>query len=323
MSDQRPTLSVRIDPKALRELKEFGGDFSVTQAEVIEKLLKYFFKQTPDLQAHIIAGIDIDQISIISSAMEQIEWGNHAYSKRFWPWAIETYSHLYIKAEGVEVIVRLSAFKLGSAWMDLAMDLRQVAFWREWGSGERREYYMASIQSLRFAVAYFIRFNRSLKQHQKSQPPHPVVLYNEACVFSLIAQYITEMDATEDRVVAAQQSVQQRNKAVECKRPSFEGENNISLKANQFTSKAMDRLNSMGKDYYGDLFAFSDMQWLFEHSNKDPDLEFIRDNYNEEFGRWLSKYKSTATILESYNILRSLVPKDIKNQFLTEVPDVQ
>jgi len=349
MARATSTLSVRIDPDVLTKLIEYTNNRrGVTQAKVVESLIKYFARQSPEQQHLIVMGVGSDYLALIGKALQLVTWGDHANKGRFLPWVIETFGELdRISAAaqesandeeptndpvGLLSLRRIAWFKLGSAWMDLAMELRARALADLAGyldgdalktndstpdapkPNEWHEHYAAALESLRVAIAYHRFFNKSLEM------PQPTVLYNQACAWTLIAQYITERNASNKELAPlAQRELhrQEEEKKLEeaqilqmCLPPSNNGEADVALE------QATECLHSIRIHYQGHTegMPLADTQWLFDYAERDSDLAFFRRGRGPEFNRWLNERKSRTSILDSFKRLRSGLSKEVAKE---------
>lgn len=358
MAKATSTLSVRIDPDVLTTLIEYTKNHrGVTQAKVVESMIKYFARQSPEQQHLIVMGVGSDYLDLLGKALQLVTWGDHAYSGRFLPWAIETYSKLdKISAEaqesvdddesikdpvGVLSLRRIAWFKLGSAWMDLAMQLRtralvdlalylknmaaqsDAATPNESKPDEWQELYAAAHKSCLVAIAYHRLFNKSLEEFEHL--PQPTVLYNQACAWTLIAQYLTEQNASNQELYPlAQRELQQQEEERQqeeeqmlqsCLPPADD------LEADHALQKAAECLQRIRIHYEGDTegMPLADTKWLFDYAERDPDLACFRRGKEVTFKKWLDERKSRTSLLDSFKRLRNeVVPAEIGDIIASE-----
>lgn len=350
MARATSTLSVRIDPDVLTKLIEYTNNRrGVTQAKVVESLIKYFARQSPEQQHLIVMGVGSDYLALLGKALQLVTWGDHAYNGRFLPWVIETFGELdRISAEaqesandeeptsdpvGLLSLRRIAWFKLGSAWMDLAMELRARALadlarhlddaasktndstpdapkTNEW-----HEHYAAALESLRVAIAYHRFFNKSLEMAQ------PTVLYNQACAWTLIAQYITERNASNQELgpLAQRELYRQEEEEKKLKEEQIL-QKSLPLPHNGEADDALEQatgcLQSIKIHYQGHTegMPLADTQWLFDYAERDFDLSFFRRGRGDDFQRWLDERKSRTSILDSFKRLRYGLPKEVAKE---------
>jgi hypothetical protein len=278
------------------------------------------------------------------------------------PWVIEIYNELDSISKGTKYPVkeadtssrnddlltgilslrRIAWFKLGAAWIALAGELRKQALLdlaglfsdgtlqQDTATPESKVddwtvLYDAAVDSLRVAVANYGLFNQSLEQFKKE--PHRIVLYNQACTWSLIAQYITEQTATNQELhpfaMAEWQNEENRKVTDE---PELCLISSGNVEADKALRKANDCLKHVTINFMNDAdgetedMPFADAQWLFDYAKVDSDIAFYRNCSKEEFGKWLDRRKGIS-LLDSYKGFRRKLPEDIKNFMASEFSD--
>jgi hypothetical protein len=237
--------------------------------------------------------------------------------------------------EGILSIRRMAWFKLGRAWIDVAKGLRSKAVidladsfpapaakpeavtsgkQKEKKQRQRnekpknwKELYGAALNSLRIAIANFRLFNRSLEQSGKLE--HPTVLYNNACAWSLIAQYLTEQNADNDALEPLVRDKQSEDgpggmgglTPNACLKPSGAPEVERALQ------KGWEDLSKITIDYRGDAegMPFADAQWMFEFADRDPDLACLHEGKKDDFEKWRDKGMPHSSLLKSYERFQS------------------
>jgi hypothetical protein len=360
MAKGTKSLNVRIDTDTFDKFNKYTKTHDIfTQAKIVENLIKYFMKQNEEQKHLLVMGVGVDYLNLLGEALQLVNWGDHAFRGyetsrgsqisrgSFLPWIIETYNRLNelsAKAQkpwenvnspnnldGILFLRRIAWFKLGAAWIKVAMELRTQALVdladylnkgnspgsstkNESKPGDWNEVYDASIYSLRVAIANYHLFNKSLEKFRKQ--PHPTVLYNQACTWSLIAQYITEQNATNkklDKLAQAAFQEEEKRKKTEkqtleaCSLPSGIVEADIALQ------KANECLQKITIHYPGDAedMPFADAQWLFDYAESDPDIACFRKSYEKEFEKWLRKRTARISLLDSHKHFRSNLSEDI------------
>ena len=347
------TLSVRVALKHFNALSKYAENNKYrgfSQAKVVESLIRYFIQQSKEQQDLIMLGLNTDYFELIGEAMQLIHWGDHSFINGILPWAISTYNKLdkisveaqtsiqesLVKEETVKDMIgvlslrRIAWFKLGSSWMDLAAEIRRRALVGFANSLKTeinqpvsetpdnskpslwKERYNSAIESLKVAIIYHRYFNESL-----GNEPHPTVLYNEACAWSLIAQYINEKNATNEVIIplAEIESKKEEEKLNQIKEQFAE----VALYAtdNFEISKALQKvsecLNKINIEKVGETkgIPLVDTQWLFDYADNDLDLAFFRNNKDDLFKNWLDARKSPSSLLTSFKRLRSDLPSDV------------
>lgn len=370
MARTTQTLSVRIDPEVLKDLIEYTRkNRGVTQAKVVENLIRYFNQQSPEQQYLLVRGVGTDYLDLFGEALQLVTWGDHAVQGykdsrgnqaargSFLPWVIETYNKLdEISASAEEIntlnkrevsqdlvgilsLRRIAWFKLGTAWIFVARELRtqalidladrpgDSALTNAITPSEYKALYDAAIDSLRVASANFRLFNKSLEKFGKK--PHPTVLYNQACTWSLIAQYISERNANDqERELLAQATLQEEGeKGKEAAGQPSEKCVPTSgiLEAENALRKANEYLQNITIVYQEDTegMPFADAQWLFDYAERDPDIACFRKEQEDDFKMWLHKKTARISLLDSYRRLRDRLPKDVAEVIAAESSDIK
>lgn len=354
MATTRPkTLSVRIDRKKVDDLSAYTRDRrGISQAKVVESLIGYFLKLNEEQQHLILIGEASDYLGLLGPALELITWADHAYSRPTisLPWAIELYGQLdkkFAEAQesirdsestknqvGVFSLRRIALFKISNAWMDLAMRLRARALSKlganfkhesprantakasESKPDKWHELYNAALESLRIAIAYHRLFNKDREEKKKTL--QPAVLYNQACAWALVAQYVSEKNASnEDLKSMAQHELQQQEKE---RQPANEQDSEKCLpladtvEANNAIQRATDCLSDIKNNYRVDTdgIPMADTNWLVDFAEHDSDLACVRQGNGAFFKKWLTERKSTTSLLDSFKRLRRELPKDVE-----------
>lgn len=344
-------LTIRIDDKLLNRLKTLvkKDEFNrgLTQASVVESLLEYYFRQNPEVQDLILSGGGGDSLQLHARALQLVTWGDHAAQRSFWRWAIDSYSELDKISSAAEAAVgsaasekdslgivdlrRIAWYKLGTAWINVARNLRKTAlsqfakFVKDEVVGslednqrptEWVELYDAARESLRVAIANFQLFDDSLRRFK--HPSHPTILYNQACSWSLIAEYTSEQYAES----TALQQLALNTEASDGKEGIRELENALHLltvapvlsEVEDALAKTSEFLSKIEVHYLGNSegIPLADTLWLFDYAEDDPDLAFYRVSSSFEYCRWLSKRTTKTSLLDSYKRFRREVPRDIE-----------
>lgn len=347
------TLSVRINPEVFDKFTKYTKEHSVfTQAQIVESLIRYFMSQGDEQKYLLAMGVGQDYLGLIGEALQLTTWGDHASRGSHWLWVIEIYNELDKVAakaqesaekekkkgdstpcnlEGILSIRRIAWFKLGRAWIDIAKGLRAKALAEladtlcplapEEVSGapkpkEWNELYGAAIKSLHIAIANFRFFNRSLKKSKKQ--PHPTVLYNKACAWSIIAEYLTEQNADNEALKGLMPDEQRtegqggmgESAPVVCLTPADTPE------AARALQKGIKNLREITVDYRGDAegMPFADAQWMFDFASRDPDLACLHKGRAEDFKKWLDKGMPHTSLLKSYERFQSRLPNDVVSE---------
>ena len=185
-NEEPRTIYVRIDPKVRRDFQHFvvrHRKDGLTERSVIERLLGDFMKRTEEERLDFMHGDRVDPIQVFGELIYQNSWSEHVFSTHQWDWAVEEYGQLRDMSASAPGIGRLAAYKLGYAWLEMALQLRDRALDDDIES--RDDYYDAA----RTAVFTALEFNRNFVEEDEGRP---VVFYNEACCWMIAAQYGVE-----------------------------------------------------------------------------------------------------------------------------------
>jgi len=177
-----------------------------------------------------------------------------------------------------------------------------------------KRHYMAALDCLNIAIHYL----------QTETNPHPVTRYNEACAWTLIAQYIAEKEfavtptiATDDRaqlIKLRKAALLERRKKVDAAKATA-NYSKISMPAasRKYLDTAMQRLRGIQSDGQrdADTIAIGNSHWLFEYAGEDADMEFMRSVNKTEFEKLISEKKETGWLLSSYKVCRGSLTIDV------------
>lgn len=363
MAKESSALSVRIDPDVQKEFTKYTKENSVfSQAKIVESLIQYFLHQNEEQKQLIVMGVARDYVDLLGEVLQLVTWGDHAWNgyKRvsgldgrgsYLPWVIEIYSALsrisprtrdYRKVDeteddlGIPNLRRIAWFKLGVAWISMAWELRTQALLdldAARGEGTLTEpnskpndwlvLYNAAIESVRVANAYYGQFRESLELEDPKKKPHPTIVYNQACTWSLIAQYLYERDAKNDELypmaeVEKLREEENRKKANEQTPVITLGSADPAVE--QALSKATERLDDVTLNYKenSEGMPFVDAQWLFDYAKVDGDLAFYRLARQRDYEKWLTKRKARISLYESYRDFRRELHRDTE-EFLEKI----
>jgi hypothetical protein len=313
----RITLSVKIDKQVVSGLASDAKSLDSSQARIVQRALEYFHKQSAELQRAILSAVNSDEVPRINRTLQLMEWGDHAYKRELWVWAIEAYTHLDSVAEGTGDMQRLVRFKLSLCWMALAIDLRRQGLSLT-SKSDRSRLYDAAIDSLCVAIGYF-RFyllNGDPVKHEG----HYIALYNEACSLTLIAQYLTERDASERELATMSKEILKHAKPTR-----LTHETTIRFKVaglpNSLLAKALEQLEKIPERPGHNDAPFSDTQWLVNLAQGDEDLLMLREHKRRDFAEWSKEKTVGMPWLNSYERCRDLLRK-LQGRSAIRVPAV-
>ena len=303
----RIALTVRIERQVASRLAIDARALDTSQARIVQRALEYFHKQSGELQRAILSAVNLEEVPKIHRTLQLMEWGDHAYKRELWVWAIEAYAYMDSVADGIVDLQRLVRFKLSLCWMGLAIDLRwQALFLNRASKFDRSRLYDAAIDSLCVAIGYFRLYllNGDPTKHEG----HYIALYNEACSLTLIAQYLTERDASEGEVATLRKETLKHDKAKKCT-----GETHTPFKVgglpNSLLAKALEQLDKIPERPGHNGAPFADTQWLVTFAQADEDLWMLREHKSKDFAAWSAKKTVGTPWLNSYERCRDLLRK--------------
>jgi hypothetical protein len=197
------TIYVRIDPDDKGWLQKYvEGHPDLSEKAVIAGLIKYFMRLPSDAERNAILRDPESLRSSVGAVIELMGWGDHAFSRGNWEWALEAYSVLLRRhSEGAPGIKRFAYYKRGYCWLDVAIRLREEALWsiappsrgvksddvpEDVHSDELwKEHYLAADRAIDVSI-------RNNKKFEEWGGKHPIVHYSIACGWALRAKYTVE-----------------------------------------------------------------------------------------------------------------------------------
>jgi len=301
--DSKMTLSVRMDQKLVDALADDAEIHRTTQAKIVQRLLEYFHEQTAEVQYLILSAVNTSEVPRINQTLQLIEWGNHSYQRGMWFWSIEAYTKLDKVADGMGSMQRLVRAKLSLCWMFLAIQLRHQALLQQDAKG-RGPLYDAAIDSLCVAIGYIQIYNDyDLLTYHES---YATAFYNDACSLALIAQYSLEREASEEQLAPLRKAeLEKEPKPVLLLQNERQDSSGVE-RTNKLMKKALERLSKIpGRDEEADgqtkkSSLFAETQWLFTHSESDPDLALLRERYEPGFKEWIASKRSGSRWLNAF-----------------------
>ena len=178
----------RVDRKTKTWITKFrGGPPKLTETKLIQNLLDYAMNQ-PEVVAREILQGEMKSGSAIGLTMERLAWADHAYNRRLWVWAIAAYGELESstrtsRSKGLE---RLSLYKRSICYSKIAINIRGEAIERSGRDDLWNDRMSAAIDAAKHALSLHRRIEQMGSDH------HPVIYYNNACFFSMMAQFEIE-----------------------------------------------------------------------------------------------------------------------------------
>lgn len=345
MAKLMASISLRMTEKGAESLKEVAAKHrDLSQGAIVEKLIEYLVSADEPLKSRILKGERVDFFQLLGDAFHLAEWGDHAFRKGWVTWSIETYAELDKRASGVEGIQQIARFRLGSSWMDFAMEIRERALLSATGHPEWNEHYKCAIEGLLVSIGYHRLFNETVKkkgaaksseQQQRSEDTseevaaHPVILYNEACGWSLIGKYVSERNAgpnsslaKEARAILAktkrsepQERISEKTKKVDLQ---IAHDSAIQLAIKQ-SKECLNRIRAHPGNALQHL-PIEETYWLFDLAKRDPDLDFLRTMEAKYFEKVLETQEREVSIGALYTRLRLRVPNEV-SALIPKLPD--
>jgi hypothetical protein len=313
-------VSVRMPPKTVEALNKSTALHKATQAKLVQRLIEYFGRQSRELQNAILSGVHSNEIDRIGQSLNLSgrtlllsEWGEYALSRGYIPWAIEVFSRLDSVSAGSEGLQRLARYKLALSWYRFGLELRSEAIAKAVDSQVTPlNLYSAAGRSLAVAIAYFRGAELATLEDVGSHPFH---LYNEACCWSLIAQYSMEESLPTQELaklsrVSTQESLPEEG--------AGEGHllGPIAVKKSVRTAlenalHSLARIRIEGSKREMDGLPTTQTRWAIKRATGDPDLAMLRGHLRDEFNSWLSTRNPMSSLLESYEECLKLVSVEV------------
>ena len=248
-----------------------------------------------------------------AALVERLAFGDTAFAKKHWAWAIEEYQLLDSQAGQAVGAWRVAQYKLSYSWSEIAAELRLFAIEnrddkdvkRRWG-----EIFDAADWALCASLVYSRRHADGIGLIAEDSK-HPVMAFNAACVWSQRAQYgverligdaIVSSGGREVKVVATSK----RSKTISWKR-QLQKDPAALKRVEACYAQAMDKLRSLSASRYGQ--PPRDVGFLLRLAQTDVDLSFFRES--ESFDIWMSEHRSSKSILDTFSALRESVPNEI------------
>jgi hypothetical protein len=301
---------------------------------VIEKLADYYVGLSPVDRDSLLNEGRIE-IQSIADSIELLEWGTHSFNRQRWEWCVHVYVRLLEISKRIPQLQRISLYKLGYAFLDLALNLKKEAltesskFNPKISAKEKRDWddHFAKADD---AISASIYFNEQFLKLGE----HPVVRYNLACGWSLLAtnnciknlgwnsRFIPQLAGFVDIRPENEKAWEEADKFWE--RFGSEWRQNVANQAaideiNAFISNGLYELERMfdqpipdGEPLKpkGGLVAPSEPGELVRLSLIDNDLRFIKYNQKtlKRFTDWKDLHNSMASTSISFSRLWQVVP---------------
>jgi hypothetical protein len=232
-------------------------------------------------------------------------------------WAVEVFSRLDTISAGSDGLQRLARYKLALSWYRFGLALRSEAIAKAVSTGTvPLNLYTAARRSLAVAIAYFRGTQPGTVDEVGSHPFH---LYNEACCWSLIAQYAMEESLSKEELerlprVPTKQSLPADSADDSERLPS--GSLSTAAKTVVHTSlenalRSLGRIRTDGLKRELDGLPTTQTRWAIGRSIADPDLAMLRQQLSDEFSAWLSTRNPMSSLLESYEECLKLVTVEV------------
>jgi hypothetical protein len=271
-NEAEKALYVRIREDLRTQFKAACKELSRPEADVVERLVGYFLSLERPERADLLGA---KVVPSFSKLIQALEWANHAFSKQFWPWALEEYQRVEELAERANAagIAWLSRYKQGFCWLDIAV------FWRNKAlqdPAQRQRHFDRATTATKNALY--------LNQKYLINHEHRVIFFNIGCAWSLLARLcVEEQMALIDPNIAS--TLLDDKKAWETVGTAWRkkiSQKEFGTKIDSYGDRAMANLRTMALRQ--ELLP-RDISYLVSRWNSDPDLLFLRtdERFRDEF----------------------------------------
>lgn len=326
---------VRVPEKERAFLSDFvRGHPSLNKSQVVTKLLQLLQRQKAEHRLQFLgAEGTVNPLQIFGAALEQKSWAEHAFSFERWEWALEAYRELESLVTETYDLWLHTQYKQGYCWNEVAISIRNLALEKD-REGEWFELYGDAIYAVRVGIQYNDRSGQDGFYN-------PVVLFNNACAWSHLAQFLVERQVGPDRWWtkeihdAEPESV--LSKYTGTKAPG------IKVWRDKVGARWRDRLKSRnprhlyealikevtrcGKQSMSALEGLSSIpryrdqrdhdnerRYWIDRTQFDPDLVFLRTDskFKKEYETWFSENEEKNSYRRIFRSLKKALPEEIK-----------
>lgn len=322
------TLFLRVDSTLKEWLEEYVRQSKrdghlVTQSIVVERILSYYRNLSRQEQNDILEGTD-NRLAGMGRLVYGLGWGDHAFNKHRWAWALEEYNRLEDIATDSSDFQGLLRHKQGYCCLDIAIALRREAllplFAKRMSKGRKNmasppthsalwdRTYMAADTAISMALAF----------HQDSRVCNPVVTFNTACGWALRGKYAVERQlGPESKLIRELQGIVASPSSGDPKaeencwekigkvwRDEIEVRSTLPKEIQRYTQEALNALQKLDSPRK-DSSPPTDTAFLVRLAGDDPDLMFLRCDAEaqKKFDSWYEKADSEERMLKSFEAI--------------------
>jgi len=191
---QAKGIFVRISPAAKRTLEGAAASGQITYAEVVEKLLRYYESQEPDIQEKILLGVGINPQKELEDLLARLNRAQHAFENKRFYYAATIYRDLaqqLRKHDRSKELLEYCNYRRGHCWIRLSYDLRLAALdlmqEDQQAKTKPESLYLTALRALDIAMKHLKRV-----KDDGDSLTRLIKHYNMACCYSLKAQYVVE-----------------------------------------------------------------------------------------------------------------------------------
>lgn len=328
------TIYARVEDEDKAFLKELAGkEAGWSENFIIERMIHHLrdlstANRYDDIRA-LLSTTGTGTFFTAGELMEGLAWGQHAFTHKRWGWAIEQYRRLEDQSNkaGALGVWRFAQYQMAYCWLDVGLQLRQVAIQSK-SSTNWDALYGAADWALCASIAYNERHSQNPHLGKMNhRNPHPVVVFNIACGWSLRAQYEVERNLGHESplIIGMRQAVEAEVKAQESKREqanSLDGwraelaksnkrlSNFVERKASNLAGKAIDALRNL---IQGDSTEPpTDIGFLMRLAREDSDFFVLRsdEHWCNDFNEVLNK-STVGSELNEFEKLKGMITPDV------------
>src|SRR5882724_1160221 len=318
-TDEKKSLMVRIDPKAKAVLERAANNEitgPATYASVIEALLDYYDKQSPDLKEKILLGMNINPLSARESEnlLARLHRAEHAVVNKRYYFAVRTYKAIAAQLhnrDSSKELLEVCNYRLGHCWLRLSYGLRVLALSDHLGREDLRTRKQSFFGTAQDALGKALEYLTLLEDD--SDPLMTLIKhYNMACCYSLKAQYLVEANLEpESRFRSAlretRKDPQQTQNVWEHIGETWRGKKEVEDLVNPEAKKSLNELHTIysldhqsAQSSLNKADPISERLWCVEMAAEDSDLLFMRHDTKQwkiEFDKWKTHALQDETLI--------------------------
>lgn len=312
--DGNAAVYVRIDQRCKDWIRKYAHDNpQFTEKLIVENLIKYVMSLPAVQQNDVLSGVQ-GSLTGVGTAIELLEWSEHAFSNKFWEWALEEFHGLEEFARDASGLKRIAHYKQSYCYIEIAMALRKEALLNTGNLIGQGKFNLKQYDdSMRAADRALYLSLIHIKYFMNLEYKHPIVIFNRACVWSLRAQYTVERSlawrADERGTPWKKGMLSSLARSVQSQDKSTKGEGEPSPKTEE------DCWKEIGRDWHVKLSKEPEGELLIEKvtSYADCAMESLRAIKDvDEEGRGLFRSKRGFVVRHSEIVRRSEEDPDLR-----------